>query len=415
MVQDVNLPNIEHFHSLLPLDHGTQRNAAIFGYPSWIYRVMNARDGNTYALRRLEGEDNRSQSKPDADDILGYRFPNEKAVRSVQQNWKRVRNGNVVTVIKAFTTGAFGDNSLIFVTDYHPLSETLTQKHLTSSRYHGRQQIVQIQEHVLWVYIVQIANALKAIHTAGLAARILDPSKIILTSENRIRLNACAILDVVQHDSPVTIGELQRNDLQKFGRLILALGTNNQAVLNDQPIPSKVIEQFSRAFSPRIREAIFRLPGMTSQNQIENIDIFLSSIASDIIGSFDSALHQNDNLNSELARELENSRLVRLVIKINFIIERPEYENNARWFANGEMYYLKLFRDFVFHQVDAQGFPVMDLYHVINCLNKLDTGSEEKVTLTSRDEQSVFVVTYKELKKGVEMAYADLVKMRPRA
>ena len=315
-------------------------------------------------------------------------------------------------MVKAFTTGAFGDNSLIIVTDYHPLSETLTQKHLTSSRYHGRQQIAPIQEHVLWAYIVQIANALKAIHTAGLAARILDPSKILLTGEHRVRLNACAILDVVQHESTATIGELQRDDLQKFARLILALGTNNQAILNDQPIPPKVNEQFSRTFSPRIREAIFRLPGMASQSQIESIDIFLSSIASDIISSFDSTLHQTDNLNSELARELENSRLVRLVTKINFIIERPEYTDSQRWFVNGEMYYLKLFRDFVFHQVDANGAPVMDLHHVISCLNKLDAGSEEKITLMSRDEENIFVISYKELKKGVEGAYQDLVKRR---
>ena len=53
---------------------------------------------------------------------------------------------------------------------------------------------------------------------------------------------------------------------------------------------------------------------------------------------------------------------------------------------------------------------MLDLGHVLSCLNKLDAGSDERVVLTSRDEQICIVVTYKELKRGVESAYQDLVK-----
>jgi len=53
---------------------------------------------------------------------------------------------------------------------------------------------------------------------------------------------------------------------------------------------------------------------------------------------------------------------------------------------------------------------VIDLGHVLTCLNKVDAGSEEKVTLISRDEQSCFVVTYRELKKGIESAFQELMK-----
>jgi PAB-dependent poly(A)-specific ribonuclease subunit 3 len=48
-------PLIEHFHSLVPLDTTNQKNATLFGYPSWIYKAVSNKDGNTYALRRLEG------------------------------------------------------------------------------------------------------------------------------------------------------------------------------------------------------------------------------------------------------------------------------------------------------------------------------------------------------------------------
>ena len=53
---DTHLPaQIEHFHSLVPLDLNNQKNAAVFGYPSWVYKAQSSKDGNYYALRRLEG------------------------------------------------------------------------------------------------------------------------------------------------------------------------------------------------------------------------------------------------------------------------------------------------------------------------------------------------------------------------
>ena len=47
---------------------------------------------------------------------------------------------------------------------------------------------------------------------------------------------------------------------------------------------------------------------------------------------------------------------------------------------------------------------------MIRCLNKLDAGVDEKILLTSRDDQTSFVVSYKELKKQVAAAFGDLMK-----
>ena len=115
----------------------------------------------------------------------------------------------MITVLDAFTTRAFGDSSLIFVQDYFPQSKTLVEAHLSPSTTHGSrfQAKTPIAENVLWGYISQIANALQAIHSINLAARRNDPSKIILTHKNRIRLSACSILDVVQFDARRSIQE----------------------------------------------------------------------------------------------------------------------------------------------------------------------------------------------------------------
>ena len=324
----------------------------------------------------------------------------------MQANWSKLRNSNVVSVHLAFTNSGFGDSSLIFVTDYHPLSETLAQRHFAHPTRYPRLLGLHITEDVLWSYIVQIASALKAIHSRGLAARLIDPSKVILTSENRIRLNACAILDVIHHDKTQPLHDLQRLDLYQFGRLILAIATNNLSSTD----PAKATEVFNRSFPADLRDRVAWLLDHSSAENVEGIDVFLASIAHKIVGAFDASLNLNDRLSTDLARELENSRLVRLLTKLNFLIERPEYEHDRQWNEQGRLYILQLFRDYVFHQVNAQGMPVLDLAHVLSCLNKLDAGIEEKITLTARDENTLIIVTFREVRSTIEMAWGDLTR-----
>lgn len=52
---------------------------------------------------------------------------------------------------------------------------------------------------------------------------------------------------------------------------------------------------------------------------------------------------------------------------------------DGTWSETGDRYMLKLFRDYVFHQVTEDGRPWLDMAHVVQCLNKLDAGVPEKV------------------------------------
>lgn len=69
--------------------------------------------------------------------------------------------------------------------------------------------------------------------------------------------------------------------------------------------------------------------------------------------------------------ELENGRLFRLLCKFGFINERPEFALDPKWSETGDRYIIKLFRDYVFHQVNQHGKPVVNLSHVLTCLNKV--------------------------------------------
>ncbi|EXJ87501.1 hypothetical protein A1O3_04461 [Capronia epimyces CBS 606.96] len=385
--------HIESYHSLVPLDTNHKSSTIFGGYTSWVYKAQSSTNGQYYALRRIEG----------------FRLTNELAIRSGQA-WKNVISASVVRIVDVFTNRGFGDSSLFIATEYHPLSKTLAEYHHIGPNWArpARNIKEQVTEPTLWSYVVQIASALKAIHSSGLAARVLDPSRILVTGKNRIRLNGCGVLDVVQFDSSsgAPVSQLQRQDLVNFALVILSIGSG---IADAGANFARNMDMFKRFFKPELQNAVVWLYS-AMQNQEKTIDQFVTLISNQMITAFNAALHTDDTLYSELSREVENARLVRLMAKLDSINERPEYEHDRAWSENGERYYLKLFRDYVFHQVDAQNRPVVDIGHIVTCLNKLDAGTDERITLISRDEQSCFIVSYRELKKGVESAFQDLLK-----
>ncbi|KAL2017612.1 hypothetical protein VTK56DRAFT_1932 [Thermocarpiscus australiensis] len=387
------LPQLDHWHSLFPLDTSNRKNTSSFGYPSWMYKAQNSRNGRHYALRRLEG----------------YRLTNEKAILTVMKEWKKIKNANIVTVHEAFTTREFGDSSLIFAFDYHPLSKTLQEHHFQSAHGSRYRAPSAVPENVLWGYICQITNALKAIHSNKLAARCIELSKIILSDTNRIRLSACSILDVVQFESNTRpVQELQQEDFVKFGKVILSLGTGAlPAHLNNIPA---ALESLGAKYSANLKEAVAWLIAPPSAGESKSIENFIGGIASQMTTFFDLALQDNDEKQFHLARELENGRIARIAMKLLTIVERGDLGGTQGWSETGDRYQLKLFRDYVFHRVEADGKPNLAIGHMLSCLSKLDAGVDEMIVLTSRDNESVFVLTYRELRQMFDRAFNELVK-----
>lgn len=65
----------------------------------------------------------------------------------------------------------------------------------------------------------------------------------------------------------------------------------------------------------------------------------------------DAALTHNDIIEAELAKEIESARLFRLLTKLSTVVDRAELNGDFGWAEYGDRYMLKLFRDYVFHQV----------------------------------------------------------------
>jgi len=150
----------------------------------------------------------------------------------------------VVGVREAFTTKGFGDHSIVFASDYHPLSTTLAAHHFSTvkEKKEKGKQPEKIDEKVLWSYGIQLVNGLRAVHKEGLSIRGgLRPESILLTSKNRIRINHLSIPSVLS-PSPTNTQE----DIQDLGRLLLSLSCVSLLGSSTGASLTKMLEHLSK-------------------------------------------------------------------------------------------------------------------------------------------------------------------------
>jgi len=137
----------------------------------------------------------------------------------------------------------------VVVYDYHPNAETLFNLHLKpkpptfqSGRLQQSKDNSPVPERTLWSYIIQLASAIQAIHDAGLAVRVMDSTKILVTGKNRygwasivlqvtphssprVRISSCCLIDILTYDAHQSqdMNLMQQEDLAYFGKLVFEL------------------------------------------------------------------------------------------------------------------------------------------------------------------------------------------------
>ncbi|KAJ1343408.1 hypothetical protein BSLG_001998 [Batrachochytrium salamandrivorans] len=346
-----NLPiTVDSYHTLFPLEDSSTPSK-IFGYPTSVYKAIRSVDGKPYILRRIEG----------------FRMMNA-ATMACLESWRHVRHANVVSFIEAFTTKAFGDSSLVLVYDYHPLASTMAATYFL-------EMICQLPKG-------GGKGDMEFYLSAHVGAQNYSHAKFGCSSCGfQFSLNCCGVMDILTFEAKTSVLQLQANHL---GRNYSSdMVTVAMYLLSNTPTP-KSLDEVSRLIAPRLLQEV------------------------------NDASQYNDRLEDELSRELENARLVRLLCKLGFINERPEYDLDLTWAETGDVYLLKLFRDYVFHQVDEAGAPLLDLAHVLQTLNKLDVGVDEKIMLTSRDEKSCLIASYRDLKQCIDTTFREMISRRGR-
>ncbi|KAJ1114046.1 hypothetical protein NDU88_002285 [Pleurodeles waltl] len=404
---------VDSYHSLFPLEPLPPPNriqkSSNFGYVTSCYKAVNSKDDLTYCLRRIHG----------------FRLVNTKCMMLVDM-WKKIQHSNIVTLREVFTTKAFGEHSLVFAYDFHAGAETMMSRHFNDpgadayftkrkwGQHDGplpRQHAGLLPESLIWAYIVQLSSALRTTHTAGLACRVMDPTKIIITGKTRLHLNCVGIFDVLTFDgnqnNPLALmPQYQQADLISLGKVVLALACNSLAGIQRESL-QKAMELVTINYSSDLKNLIVYL--LTDQNRLRSVNDIMPMIGARFYTQLDAAQMRNDVIEEDLSKEVQNGRLFRLLAKLGTINERPEFQKDPSWSETGDRYLLKLFRDHLFHQVTEAGTPWIDLSHIVSCLNKLDAGVPEKISLISRDEKSVLVVTYSDLKRCFENTFQELL------
>mmetsp|Transcript_4055 Transcript_4055/g.5027 ORF Transcript_4055/g.5027 Transcript_4055/m.5027 type:complete len:457 (-) Transcript_4055:440-1810(-) len=195
----VRLPTlVRRYHSLYPLDKSDKdKSVKLFGHISHLFKCIHTNDRLPYLMRRIDGL-----------------YVTDEAVSTAVSAWKAVQHPTIITLHEAFNTTEFNDNSVVFLYDYYPCSVTVADEHFTRSR-------LPVDEDTIWSYLVQLVSALRSVHDAKLACRVIHPSKVILTGKNRIRISGVGILDVLNYDKQEDPSEFQKEDLIAIGRLLL--------------------------------------------------------------------------------------------------------------------------------------------------------------------------------------------------
>lgn len=215
----------------------------------------------------------------------------QAAFTAIEQ-WSRIRHPGIITVAEAFTTRAFGDSSLVVAYEYHPGSRTLYDLHFNkivgSNGPHNNPYMqttprsstpTPVSERTLWSYIVQIASAIRRVHEAGMAVRMVDASKILVTGKNRLRISSCGLIDVLMYDHATRmtasggqdaqqlLNQQQLDDLSMFGRLIIGLcvGATNAATGGQF---QKSLEIMARGYSQDVKAAALFLISKNNPHRV---------------------------------------------------------------------------------------------------------------------------------------------------
>ncbi|KAF8820358.1 putative PAB-dependent poly(A)-specific ribonuclease subunit [Cardiosporidium cionae] len=264
------------------------------GFPTVAYKALSTEDNKAYLLRRVDG----------------FNLSNFDLVKTSVDRWSHLdAHPCIVHLRQAFATQDFPDapgdgGCLVYVYDYYPNVITLEQAHFRSP----------LPEPILWRYIIQIALALTHIHSAGLAARVIHPSKILVSYRYRIRLNCVGLLEATRHDVTASIAELQSQDFVAYAQLILSLACGSLEVFSDI---SKSYEQIFTAssYSSDLKNFVYLLlTNAAREERSMDIHSVLQFLLPRIYHSLENSWMVEDILESELKMEMENDRLFRKVL-----------------------------------------------------------------------------------------------------
>ena len=240
-------------------------------------------------------------------------------------SWQAIMpHPHLVSLRAVLTTRDFDDlNDLIFVYDYHPGAESLESRYFPTSHHHATATEAVIDEQTLWSYLVQIATAVRAIHAAGRACRMLDLSTVLIINDpssssaaaagndssssggggvHRIKLNGCGLKDVLNFSSvgKKSLAELQYEDLLAVGNILLQLACKSHTGSRGA---QEQLAYVSLHYSAELKDVLTYL--LTKGATIQGL---AGSLATRTMAALENATEENEHMEAQLNKELDVSQ-----------------------------------------------------------------------------------------------------------
>ncbi|KAL2315929.1 PAN2-PAN3 deadenylation complex subunit pan3 [Schizosaccharomyces pombe] len=374
------LPSIiSSYTSLAPLNTKLYRYKEQIGFSSWTYKCTSSIDGNAYVLKRLQ------------DCSINIDT-------STVDKLKNVFHPNIVPFHSAFHTDTFHDSSLLLIYDFYPCTTTLGELYLNNSKNSVKlEENRKIPERELWNYFFQLTIALSYLHKSGFACNKLTPSRILVDQTERIRISGCADYELVVSNKP-PLEERKKQDFVDLGVVIANLATG-RTDMDMSSAARAIYSTYSREFYKAVLYFVSEVP------EDKNLELFLQNHIESFFPIMSSPYVECEKMERKISDAFQHGRFFNILCKIMFIIDNNRASREYPIAREKEISLIYLLRDYLFHQIDEDECPVIDLYQVLNRLGKLDAGINQAIALISRDELDCVSVSYGELKAWLDNVY----------
>lgn len=296
------------------------------------------------------------------------RCVSHKIVQTVMHQWLSDPSGRDKTT--ASSSGGFdhpgivrwykcfiSQRAVFFIHNYHAGAVTFKERFFNTPR---GENGVPLPESFIWSCLTQLVSAIAAVHASNLAVRTLQLNHILCTQEGssgviksnsgpfglprvRLRINCVGIVDILEFEARKTLEELQRDDMRSLGCILLSMTTGSEITVNDiyrgntsqqqgqilVPYFDFVRQNYSRELFVLIHSLLN--PGVPPQT----IRGVASSMAMRAFEELDEAHACIDNMDASLMGIYESGRALRLLLKLAFVNERPEFGIDKNWSESG--------------------------------------------------------------------------------
>jgi PAB-dependent poly(A)-specific ribonuclease subunit 3 len=290
-----------------------------FGYPSSTFQVVSREDGYLYCIRRFDS----------------VKSVSHKIAATVLDQWSALEHPGLATLQNCFVS----QRAVFFVHQFISGGASVRDRFLMGNQY--------MSENLLWSTTCQLVTVLRRIHGAHLACRTLDSRHVLVQMDvHRLKLvvTCPAILDALEFEARKPLGDLQREDIRMLGYLILSMATGTEVTISSDANVVANCERFcSQNFSRELHNLCMTLIRSSTPPSILDVS---RALAGRIMDEYESTQVNLSRMERSLGAEYESGRIARLMMKLGFVNERPEFGPNRRWAQSGDCYVLSLFRDY---------------------------------------------------------------------